>query len=163
MNGSNGERVLRQHLAHVLEWKEAHAGLDAAFEAFPHELRGVRPSGFRHSAWELLEHTRLAQRDILDFVRDPEYPEKRWPDDYWPTAPAPTSEDAWEHSLRGYREDRAALRSLVLDPDADLLSPIPHGDGQTLLREVLLAADHAAYHTGQVVLLRRALGIWNAR
>jgi hypothetical protein len=112
--------------------------------------------------WQLLEHVRLAQHDILDFCVNPDYREMRWPDDYWP-APGPPSEEAWIESLVACRRDRDALIALARDPRIDLFARIPHGDGQTYLRELLLAADHAAYHVGQMVMVRQLLGIWGKR
>jgi uncharacterized damage-inducible protein DinB len=152
--------VLRDHLARVLDWRDAHAGFDAAVEGLAPELRGRRPDGFPHSPWELLEHLRAAQRDILDFCVAEEYGEMLWPDDYWPSSPEPPSPDAWDRTVAAFREDREALKRLAADPAVDLLAPVPHGDGQTYLREILLVADHNAYHVGQLVAVRRLLGAW---
>jgi hypothetical protein len=153
---------LREHLARILDWRDAHANFDAAIAGIPARLRGVRPEGLPHSPWELLEHLRFTQRDILDFCRDPGYVEPRWPEDYWPPSGAPPDELAWEASVASYRSDREELRRLVLDLDLDPFAKIPHGSGQTYLRELLLVADHAAYHVGQLVLLRRLLGDWSS-
>jgi hypothetical protein len=153
---------LREHLARILDWSDAHADFDAAIGGIPPRLRGVRPEGLPHSPWELLEHLRFTQRDILDFCRDPVYVAPRWPVDYWPATPAPPDEGAWEASVASYHSDREELRRLVLNGDLDLLAKIPHGSGQTYLRELLLVADHTAYHVGQLVLLRRFLGDWNS-
>lgn len=150
----------RAGVARPLAWREAHATFDDAVADLPPALRGRRVDGFPHSAWELVEHVRFTQRDILDFCRDPHYHEPRWPDDYWPRDTAPPSDDAWEASLAAYRADREALRALAEDGVPDLLATIPHGSGQTYLREVLLVADHTAYHVGQLVMLRRMLGAW---
>ncbi len=152
--------VLRDHLARLLSWEDAHVGFDKAVGDIPPHLRGVRPERLPHSAWELVEHLRITQHDILDFCRNPEYRELEWPDEYWPLAPAPAEPDAWEDSLRRYREDRQALQQLAVDSTIDLGARIPHGTGQTYLRELILVADHSAYHVGQLVLVRRALGIW---
>lgn len=152
----------REHLARAVDWREAHAGFDAAVDGLPHELRGRRASGVPHSAWQLLEHLRLAQRDILDFCRDPAYAEKKWPDDYWPRDPEPPSESAWDESVAAFRRDREAMKQLAADPSIDLLAKIPHGSGQTYLREVILVIDHNAHHVGQLILLRRLLGAWPA-
>lgn len=154
------DTALRQQLARVLGWKDAHAGFDAAVEGLDPPLRGVRPEGLPHSPWELLEHIRLAQRDILEFCIDPEYRERAWPDEYWPSDPAPPDATAWDESIRAYHADREALERLALDPTVDLFAAIPHGSGQTYLRELLLVADHTAYHTGQLVLVRKLLGAW---
>lgn len=154
------DAVLRDHLARLLSWEDAHAGYDTAVAGIASDLQGIRPEGLRHSAWEIVEHLRITQHDILDFCRDPAYRERDWPADYWPPAPAPPDPDAWEASLRAYREDRRALQQLATDPSVDLAARIPHGSGQTYLRELILVADHSAYHVGQLVLVRRLLGIW---
>ncbi|HEY0038984.1 MAG TPA: DinB family protein [Longimicrobium sp.] len=151
---------LRSHLVRLLDWQDAHATFDAAVQGIEPEFQGIRPPGLPHSAWELLEHLRFTQRDILDFCRDPGYVEPKWPDAYWPSSAAPPSPDAWNHSASAFRDDRGTLKQLAADPEVDLFAAIPHGTGQTILRELLLVADHNAYHVGQLVLLRRALGIW---
>jgi len=151
---------LRQHLVKLLSGSEAHVNFEAAVEALPAELRGRRAEGAEHSAWELVEHLRIAQWDILDFSRNPEYKELRWPEDYWPDAAAPANDAAWDASVAGYLNDRRALCNLVMDAATDLFAKIPHGSGQTILREALLTADHNAYHVGQLVLVRRLLGAW---
>jgi len=152
--------ALRRFLAKTLDWHDAHAHFDAAIADLPQELRGRRPAGGPHSVWELVEHIRLAQRDILDFCRDEHYEERRWPDDYWPPSPAPSSPGQWDDSVATYHADLEALRALVLDPEFDLFATVPWGSGQTNLREVLLVVDHTAYHVGQIVLVRRLLGAW---
>lgn len=154
------DAVLRDHLARLLSWEDAHAGYDTAVAGIASDLQGIRPEGLPHSAWEIVEHLRITQHDILDFCRDPAYRERDWPADYWPPAPAPPDPDAWEASLRAYREDRRALQQLATDPSVDLAARIPHGSGQTYLRELILVADHSAYHVGQLVLVRRLLGVW---
>jgi hypothetical protein len=153
---------LRSHLVRVLDWQDAHAGFDAVVDGIPPQRRGTAPAGLPYSAWQLVEHMRLAQRDILDFCRDRDYREPHWPDDYWPRAAAPESEEAWQRSLAAFRADREAMKRLAADPDVDLFAAIPHGTGQTYLREVLLVADHNAYHLGQLVMVRRLLGAWEA-
>jgi uncharacterized damage-inducible protein DinB len=152
--------ALRAHLRKLLDWQDAHASFDAAVDDVPPELRGKRPEGLPYSPWQLLEHLRLAQRDILDFCRDPEYAERKWPDDYWPADPMPPSAGAWDESVAAFRADRRELQRLASDPALDLFARIPHGDGQTYLRELLLVADHNAYHVGQLVAVRRLLGAW---
>jgi hypothetical protein len=152
--------ALRTHLLKLLDWRDAHAGFDAVLAGFPPALRGKQPAGLPYSAWQLLEHLRLAQRDILDFCRDAGYVEPAWPGDYWPDGAEPPSASAWDESVAAFRADREALQALVADPATDLFARIPHGSGQTYLREVLLIADHNAYHLGQFVLLRRLLGTW---
>jgi DinB family protein len=151
---------LRRYLARLLDWEDAHVSFDAAVEGIAPTHRGKVPPGLPHSPWQLLEHLRRTQRDILDFCREPRYVELRWPEDYWPPAPAPASDAEWDESVAAFRADREALQAMALDPGVDLLARVPNGDGQTYLRELVLAADHAAYHVGQLVLVRRALGIW---
>lgn len=152
--------ALRSHLLRLLDWQDAHVGFGAAVEGIPAEFRGVQPEGLPYSPWQLLEHMRLAQRDILDFCRNPDYVEGTWPDDYWPKAVVPPTAAAWDQSLSGFRNDLEALKKLAMDPGVDLFAAIPHGTGQTYLRELLLVADHNAYHVGQLVAVRRCLGIW---
>lgn len=153
----------RKLLADALTWREAHATFDDAVNDFPPALRGRRVEGFPHSAWELVEHLRRAQHDLLDFCRNPQYEKLRWPDDYWPPEPAPSGDAAWEESVEAYRQDRAGLQEMITNPQRDLLGTIPHGTGQTYLREVLLSLDHSAYHVGQLVALRQMLGAWPGR
>jgi hypothetical protein len=152
--------ALRDQLAKALDWHEAHTDFDRAVNGIPPELRGVAPDGLPYSAWQLLEHLRIAQHDILDFTLNPSYEEKKWPDAYWPAA-APPTPTAWDESVAAYRRDLEAMQVLVRDPTIDLLARIPHGSGQTYLREILLVLDHAAYHLGQLVLVRRLLGNWS--
>ena len=155
--------ALRQHLGRLLGWHDAHVTFDDAVAELAPPLRGVRPAGQPHSPWELLEHLRLAQADILDFCRNPQYQELSWPGDYWPATAAPPSLDAWDASVSQFQSDRSAMRNLAEDPATDLFRPIPHGSGQTILRELLLLADHNAYHVGQLVLVRRQLDAWPSR
>jgi hypothetical protein len=155
------DKALRAQLADFLDWKSAHVGFDAAVKGVPPEARGTVPKGFVHSVWQVVEHIRLAQHDILEFCRNPEYQAMKWPDDYGPAAPAPKNAAAWSRALTGFRADRAAMQTLAGTAPIDLLSVIPHGSGQTYLREVLLVADHTAYHVAQIVDIRRALGNWN--
>jgi hypothetical protein len=151
---------LREQLLRLLSWHDAHVTFEKAVEGIPPRLRGVRPAGMPYSAWELLEHMRLAQRDILEFCIDPHYRERKFPDDYWPRTPAPPTSGAWQKSVAGYRTDRKAMELLVAEPKLDLHARIPHGEGQTFLREVFLVADHNAYHLGELVAVRRLLGDW---
>jgi hypothetical protein len=151
---------LRQHLLSLLTGGNAHADFDTAIRDLPAHLRGERPRGAEHSPWELLEHMRIAQWDILNFSRDPAHKSPDWPGGYWPATPAPPDDKAWEKSVRAFRRDLKAICELVSDDATDLYARIPHGDGQTILREALLAADHNAYHLGQLVLVRRLLGAW---
>jgi uncharacterized damage-inducible protein DinB len=150
---------LRQQLARLLDWEDAHVGFDAAVAGIPEHVRGTEVSGL-HSPWQLLEHLRRTQRDILEFCRNPDYQELEWPDDYWPPAPAPPSPAAWDESVEEFRQDRSALQRLAADPEVDLGATIPHGTGQTYLRELLLVADHTSHHVGQLITTRRLLGVW---
>jgi uncharacterized damage-inducible protein DinB len=154
------DRTLRTHLRKLLDWEDAHAALDAAVADVPPALRGVVPPGLPHSLWQLLEHLRLCQRDILDFCRNARYVEPESLDEYWPKTASPPTEAAWEESIAACRRDREAMKALAADTSLDLFARIPHGSGQTCLRELLLVADHNAYHVGQMVLVRRLLGIW---
>lgn len=151
---------LRNLLISILDWQDAHVDFDTAVEGIPPRLRGIQPEGLQHSAWQLLEHLRLTQHDILEFCRSSEYEEPRWPNDYWPDDAHPASESAWNESVAGFRADREALQALARDAELDLFARIPHGTGQTYIRELLLVADHTAYHVGQLVLVRRLLGAW---
>jgi hypothetical protein len=148
---------LRQHLANLLRMEGAHVNLVETVADFPVALRGAKPQGAPHTAWQLLEHMRMAQEDILDFSRNPMYQEKKFPEDYWPASEAPPSEAAWEKSLQQFQKDLKEMQELIADTRRDLLAQIPHGTGQTLLREALLVADHNAYHLGQLVFLRKML------
>jgi len=152
--------ALRQHLAKLLDWQDAHLDFDAVLRNWPAALRGAQFPGAPHTPWQLLEHMRICQWDILEFSRNPAYQELKFAD-YWPPAPAPPSEKAWEESLRAFRADLAALKKLAADPRTDLFTRIPWGSGQTVLREALLAADHNAYHLGQLLLVRRLQGAWS--
>ncbi len=153
---------LRRHLVRLLDWEEAHAGFDRAVEGIPAGKRGARAPGFEHTPWQLLEHMRLAQKDLLEFCVNARYAHAlRWPDDYWPAAPAPPNAAAWTTSLEGFRRDREQVKRLAADASIDLFARVPKGKAQqTYLRAILLVADHNAYHVGQLVALRRALGIW---
>jgi DinB superfamily len=154
------DKLLRQQLAKMIDWNEAHADLSAVVHDFPVKLRGEVPDGLPHSAWQLIEHIRLALWDILEFSRDPKHKSPKWPEGYWPKTAAPPNAKVWDESTKSILNAQEELRNLVKEPSQDLFKPLPHGDGQTLLREVLLAADHNAYHLGQLVLVRRALGAW---
>lgn len=154
--------LLREQLSRLLAWEDAHVGFDTAVDGIPAELRGKRPSNLPYSPWQLVEHLRVTQRDILEFCRNPNYRELKWPDDYWPKSAAAPSPAAWDESIRQFRQDRKALQQLAADPQVDLAARIPHGDGQTYLRELVLAADHAAYHIGELIVVRRLLGIWKS-
>ena len=155
------DRALRAQLQKLLDWEDAHAGFDAAVEGVPADKRGVAPAGLPHSPWQLLEHIRRAQWDILDFCRNPDYVEPGSMEEYWPDGPAPPRDTDWDESVAAVRRDREALRRLAADPEIDLFARVPVGnEKQTFLRELVLVADHTAYHVGQLVLTRRLLGIW---
>lgn len=155
--GNQDNPSLRKHLDNLLQMEGAHISFDDAVTDFPEALRGTKPPGAPHSAWELLEHLRLAQEDILDFSRNPAYVDRTFPDDYWPASPEPPSDEAWQQSVRQFQQDLAEMRALIADEAHDLYAPLPHGTGQTLLREALVVADHNSYHLGQLVFLRKLL------
>ena len=153
---------LRAQLMRVLDWEEAHVGFEKAVDGVPADRRGALAPGFEHSIWQLLEHMRLAQKDILEFCVNARYVHAlKWPDDYWPRSPVPPAETAWDTSIKDFKADREALKQLAADSRVDLFALVPTGKGQqTYLRALLLVADHNAYHLGQLVAVRRALGIW---
>jgi hypothetical protein len=155
------DKALRQHLLDLLKGGNAHLDFDSAFKDLPAQLRGKRPKGTQHSAWEVLEHLRIAQWDILEFSRNPKHKSPEFPRGYWPRTQSPPDDAAWDKSLQSFRKDLEALCDLVADKSTDLFAKIPHGDGQTILREALVAADHNSYHLGEAVLLRRVLGAWH--
>ena len=151
---------LREHLVNLLKGGNAHIDFESAIKGIPAELRGKRPKGLPHSPWELLEHMRIAQWDILEFSRDPNHHSPEWPAGYWPKTPAPQSSAAWTRSVKQFRENLNEMCALVENPEIDLFARIPHGEGQTVLREALLVIDHNSYHLGQLILVRRLLGAW---
>jgi len=159
----NSSDPLRAQLVRALDWEEAHVGFDKALDGIPEDKRGALANGFEHSTWQLLEHMRLAQKDLLDFAVNPQYLHAlTWPDDYWPKNPAPPDAKAWNVSIAAFTTDREKLKQVVQDPAVDLLALVPTGKGQqTYLRAILLVVDHNAYHLGQLVAVRRALGIWH--
>ena len=154
---------LRKQLLVLLKGGQAHAGFDAAVKDFPSDLRGKVPDGLPYSAWQILEHMRIAQRDILHFSAPPTggYHPLQWPEDYWPKSPEPPSANAWDQCIAAIRSDREHFEALLTKPDADLAKPFRWGEGQNLLREALLIADHTAYHLGELIVLRRLLGAWH--
>jgi uncharacterized damage-inducible protein DinB len=154
------DKALREMLGRVLSWEDAHAGFESAVKDFPESVRGIQPEGLPYSPWQVLEHLRTTQHDILDFCGNPQYTEKEWPKDYWPSSAMPPSDQAWQASVDAFVRDRESLERLAADTSIDLDGKIPHGTGQTYLREILLVADHTAYHVGQLVLMRRLLGAW---
>jgi hypothetical protein len=155
------ERALRQHLIYLLTDGGAHAKFNDVVPAVPAKLRGQKPSGMPHSPWMLLEHMRIAQWDILEFCRNSKYKSPKWPDNYWPRTEAPSYAAVWNESLKTFRKDLKSLENLIASPKTDLFAKIPWGDGQTILRETLLVADHNAYHLGQLVDVLRLLGAWS--
>lgn len=156
----DSKKVLRAQLVKLLNEAQAHADFKKVFNGVPPALRGEVPKGVPHSLWQLLEHLRLAQWDILDFSRNPKYKELKFPDDYWPKSAQPPSEAAWDKSIKEFEKDLGEMTKLIEDSKTDLYAKIPHGEGQTILREALVLADHNAYHVGQAVLVRRLLGNW---
>jgi hypothetical protein len=154
------DKLLREHVLYLLNGGGAHARFDDTVKNLPEELRGVTPNGLPHSAWMLVEHLRLAQGDILEFSRNAKHASPEWPKGYWPQMAAPPSAAAWNKSIQQFRKDLKSMQDLVSNPKTDLYARIPWGDGQTILREALLLADHNAYHLGQLIDVRRLLGAW---
>jgi hypothetical protein len=154
------DKALREHLLYLLQDGGAHVNFEAAIKDLPTDLRAKRPKGAAHSPWEVVEHMRIAQWDILEFSRNAKHVSPEWPKGYWPGAPAPPNDEAWDESVNAFRADLKSLTELVTNESTDLFARIPHGDGQTILREALLVADHNAYHVGELVLLRRLLSAW---
>ncbi len=151
---------LREHLVALLSGGQAHATFEDAVKDLPPKLRGVKPENFPHSPWMLLEHLRIAQHDILEFSRDEKHESPKWPEGYWPKSAEPPTADAWTKSVNQFKADAKAMQDLVKNPKTDLFAKIPWGDGQTILREALLVADHNAYHIAQLIDVRRLLGGW---
>ena len=154
------DRALREHLVRLLSARQAHATWEDVVADIPPEHRGTTLQGAPYTPWQLLEHLRIAQRDILEFSRDPEHVSPEFPEGLWPETAEPPDEAAWKTSVDRFRTDLEAMVELVREPSTDLVTPLPHGTGQTVLREAMLVADHNAYHLGQLVLLRRMLGSW---
>jgi hypothetical protein len=153
--------ALREHLLYLLRGGGAHLDFEKAIAGLPPDLRGVKPAGLPHTPWRLLEHLRICQWDILEFCRDPRHASPPFPDGYWPEGDAPPDAGAWDRSVKAFRADLRAMEELVAAPATDLFTPLAHGEGQTVLREALLVADHNAYHLGQMVVVRRLLGAWS--
>ena len=154
------DKILREHLAKLLDADTAHVNFEKTIAGWPAAHRGVKPQGASHTGWQLLEHLRIAQWDILEFCRNPKHVSPEWPSGYWPSSEVPPNAGAWDDSVKAFRGDCEAMQEMVENPKTNLFTRIPHGTGQTILREVLLAADHISYHLGQLVLLRRMLGNW---
>ena len=162
MTREMSDAALREHVRNLLDWEDAHASFDHAVKDIDPKLRGVVPPGLSHSAWQLLEHLRRCQWDILDFCRNPKYKEPASMKEYWPSSAAPKNAAEWNESVAAFRHDRDELKRLAADSKIDLFDRIPHGSGQTYLRELLLVADHNAYHVAQIVDVRRALKNWKS-
>jgi hypothetical protein len=154
------QHALREHVLYLLRGGGAHLPFDRAVEGVPPDLRGARVPQLPHTLWRLLEHLRIAQWDILRFTTDPSHKSPDFPAGYWPQGDGPPDDGAWDQAVAAYKADNGAMQELVADPATDLFARIPQGDGQTVLREALLVADHAAYHLGQMVVVRRLLGVW---
>ncbi|MFZ0638377.1 MAG: DinB family protein [Candidatus Acidiferrales bacterium] len=154
------DKALREQLAKLLDGGQAHAGWRDVLADMPESLRGVKPEGAPHTVWQLLEHMRIAQWDILEFSRDAKHVSPQFPEGYWPATEAPPSAEAWEKSAKAFGRDLEEMKKLVSGAKTNLFERITHGKGQTILREALLAADHNAYHLGQLVLMRKMLGAW---
>jgi hypothetical protein len=157
----SSDRRLVAHVHELLRGGHAHETFQKVLAGWPVALRGTRPPGAPHTAWQLLEHLRICQWDILEFSRNARHVSPKFPDGYWPKRPAPPDARAWQQSLKAFRADSKAMERLVADRGTDLFARIPHGDGQTILREALMLADHNSYHLGQLLLLRRLLGAWS--
>ena len=158
----NSDQSLRKHVIALLDGGQAYSTFAEIVANFPAKLRGEVPTGLAHSGWMLLEHLRLTQWDILEFSRNPKYVAAKWPDDYWPKNPSPPNATAWDKSVKSFQDDLAAMKKLISKPKTDLFAKIPWGDGQTILREALLIAEHNAHHLGQMIDIRRLLGIWGS-
>ncbi|MDA2927373.1 DinB family protein [Acidobacteria bacterium AH-259-G07] len=155
------DKSLRNYLRNLLDGKSAHVSFDQAITDLSSEIRGQKTPALPYTIWQLFEHMRIAQWDILEFSRNSEHVSPEWPGGYWPESEAPSDDSAWQNSIEAFRSDLQAMKDLVSDPSIDLFAPIPHGDGQAILREALLVADHNVYHLGQIVLIRKMLGAWD--
>ncbi|WPU95467.1 DinB family protein [Mucilaginibacter sabulilitoris] len=155
----NEHEILIDELVHLLNGGNAHADLTRALDGLPSNLRGVKPDKLPYSIWQLVEHIRIAQWDMLEFCKDGSHESPNWPDDYWPKETSPTSDEAWNKSVRQINKDTDELMGLA--KTGNLFEKIPHGDGQTILREILQAADHNAYHLAEIIMVRRLLDAWN--
>jgi hypothetical protein len=156
----NQDQAVREHLVNLLKGGGAHVHFMDAMDGFPEAKRGAFVEGLKHTGWQLMEHVRIAQWDILEFSRNPKHKSPGFPEGYWPKTPVPPDDAAWEKSVQAFQRDLQEMIRLVKNPKTDLCAPLPHGDGQTVLREALVLADHNSYHLGQLIDLRRALGVW---
>ncbi len=159
-SAGNQDHELREHLVNLLKGGGAHVHFMDAIDGFPEAKRGAFMEGMRHTGWQLLEHVRIAQWDILEFSRNPKHVSPGFPEGYWPKTPVPPDDEAWDKTVKAFQHDLQEMIKFVKNPKTDLFAKIPHGDGQTVLREALILADHNAYHLGQLVDVRRALGAW---
>ena len=155
---ADNEKALREHLLKLLDWHDAHVDYDTVVARWRADYRGTKANNAPHTAWELLEHMRIAQRDMLDFIRSDNYQERSFPDEYWPPTYAPPDDAAWAKSIADFQRDREELKRIATDTKTDLFAPLPNGDGQTIFREIVLVADHTSYHIGQLVQLGRMIG-----
>jgi hypothetical protein len=162
MKNEAHDQALRRHLLDLLQGGNAHVKFEEVVKDFPQQLRGQKAQGQPHTPWRLLEHMRIAQWDIVEFSRNPKHVSPEWPDGYWPQNDAPSSAAAWEKSVKQFRSDLKTMQDLVADRKTDLYARLPWGEGQTVLREALLVADHNAYHLGELLMLRRLLGAWKS-
>ena len=158
--GANHDQALREQLVALLKGGGAHVHFMDALDGFPEAKRGTFVEGLAHTGWQLIEHVRIAQWDIVEFSRDSKHVSPGFPEGYWPKTPVPPDQAAWQKSVEAFQQDLQEMIKLVNNPKTDLYMVIPHGDGQTILRQALLLADHNAYHLGQLIDLRRALGAW---
>ena len=152
-------RLLHERLVEMLDGGWAHARFDRVVKDWPAELRGRKPDGAAHTPWEVLEHLRLCQWDILEFSRDPHHKSPSFPDGYWPETAEPPLPESWDRSIAQFKLDLDAMKALLAEPEVDLLARLPWGDGQDLAREAMVLADHNSYHLGELMLLRRLQGI----
>lgn len=156
----NTDKQLRDQLVQMIAGEHAHVSLDNALKGIPQKATGIRPDRVPYSVWQLAEHIRITQWDIVKFSSDPEHISPPWPVGYWPEKEAPEDPQAWKQCLASIRKDREMMIEMILDPETDIMKPFPYGDGQNLLREALLIIDHTSYHTGEIIVVRRLLGIW---
>lgn len=158
---NHSDKIIKDQLTQLLTKAHAHATLDEALENISTEDAGKKPNDLPYSIWKLVEHIRITQWDILEFSRNPNHQSPNWPDDYWPKEDAPADENAWKNALQQIKNDSNEFIALLNEPESDLYTPFPHGNGQNLLREAMLIADHTSYHTGQIIAIRRLLNDWN--
>jgi hypothetical protein len=155
------DKKIRKTLIDMLQQEHAHAGFKNSTKDIPFKYLGIQPENLPYSIWQLTEHIRITQWDILEFSRNPKHKSPKWPDEYWPVNKEPSDKDEWEKTLNTIEKDKKEMIDLISDSTNDLYEPFPHGDGQNLFREALLIIDHTSYHTGQIIILRRLLNIWD--